>query len=182
MNRAERRRGGWGRLLTALLMLLGGAFTAGYMTAGRPADPVSRGLHGPFTAAQPGSVRLKRSFYDAAARLREHKIVLERSIEDRASAPPYGAGDVAALQRELENVESLLVPAMSAAMPESIVSQAAAAGQARRETLLACARLSVLVKGGERPDSAKSRAAKTALEREVDRLQHHLSGLARLLD
>jgi hypothetical protein len=163
-------------------MLLGGAFTAGYMTATVRPDPLSYGLHGPFPGAQPGSGRLKRSFYDAASRLKEHKIVLERSIEDRASAPPYGAEDIAALQRELENIESLLVPAMSAAMPETIASQAAAAGQARRETLLACARMSVLVKGGERPDSAKSRAAKTALEREVDRLQHHLSGLARLLD
>jgi hypothetical protein len=181
MNRAERRRGGRGRAALALLILLAGAFTAGYMTAERP-DPFSYGLHGPSPGPQPGSGRLKRSFYDAAARLKEHKNVLERSIEDRGSAPPYGAEDLGALQEELERIESLLVPAMSAAMPESIASQAAAAGQARRETLLACARMSVLVKGGEHGDSYRSRAAKTALEREVDRLQHHLSGLARLLD
>lgn len=181
MNRAERRSGAGGRAVLAVLMLLAGAFAAGYMTAERP-GPLSYGLHGPFPGAQPGSGRLKRSFYDAAARLKEHKNVLERSIEDRASAPPYGAGEVIALREELEKIEALLVPAMSAAMPESIASQAAAAGQARRETLLACARMSVLVKGGEPTGSARSRAAKTALEREVDRLQHHLSGLARLLD
>ncbi|KAF0126920.1 MAG: hypothetical protein FD189_1318 [Elusimicrobia bacterium] len=181
MNRTERRRGGGGRVVLALLMLLAGAFTAGYMTAERPAA-LAYGLHGPFPGAQPGSGRLKRSFYDAAARLKEHKNVLERSIEDRASAPPYGPDDIGALREELEKIESLLVPAMSAAMPEAIASQAAAAGQARRETLLACARMSVLVKGGEPGNSSRSRAAKTTLEREVDRLQHHLSGLARLLD
>ncbi len=181
MNRVERRKGAGGRAVLALLMLLSGAFAAGYLTADRP-DPLAYGLHGPFTGAKPGGGRLKRSFYDAAARLKEHKNVLERSIEDRASAPPYGARDVGDLQAELEKIEALLVPAMSAAMPEAIVSQAAAAGQARRETLLACARMSVLVKGGEPPNSAKSLAAKTALEREVDRLQHHLSGLALLID
>lgn len=180
MNRPD-RRGGGGRALLAILMLLSGAFAAGYMRAERP-EPPAYGLHGPLPGGKPGGARLKRSFYDAAARLKEHKNVLERSIEDRASAPPYGARDLVGLQEELEKIEALLVPAMSSAMPESVVSQAAAAGQARRETLLACARMSVLVKGGEPADSARSRAAKTDLEREVDRLQHHLSGLARLLD
>lgn len=181
MTRTERRKGRGGRTVLALFILLAGAFTAGYMTSDRP-EPLFYGLHGPFPGGQPGSGRLKRSFYDAAARLKEHKNVLERSIEDRASAPPYGEGDIKALREELEKIESLLVPAMSAAMPESIASQAAAAGQARRETLLACARMSVLVKGGTSANSARTRAAKAALEKEVARLQHHLSGLARLLD
>lgn len=181
MTRTERRRGAGGRAVLAVLMLLGGAFTAGYMTAERP-DTLSYGLHGPFPGGQPGSGRLKRAFYDAAGRLKEHKNVLERSIEDRASAPPYGASDIRALQAELEKIESLLVPAMSAAMPGSIASQAAAAGQARRETLLACARMSVLVKGGVSVNSYKSRAARIDLEKRVAVLQHHLYGLARLLD
>jgi len=176
-----RRAAGGGRNLLALLMLLGGAFTAGYMNAERPAR-LSYGLHGPRPGPRPGALRLKRPFYDAAARLMEHKIALERSIEDSVSSPPYDGDDLRALRAELDRTEPLLAPMLSENLPESLASQAAAAAQARREALLASARLEELVKSGAPSSPARSARERAELEKAVAAFQHHLAALARLLN
>lgn len=177
----SRRGAGGGRNVLAFLILMGGAFAAGYMNAERPAD-LPYGLHGPRPGPRPGDLRLKKSFYDAAARLREHKMVLERSIEDRASSPPYDGEDLRALRAELERTEPLLAPLLSENVPESLASQAAAAAQARREALLASARMEPFVKSGELSSSARSAREKAELEKAVAAFQHHLAALARLLN
>ncbi|HOI41739.1 MAG TPA: hypothetical protein PK523_02245 [Elusimicrobiales bacterium] len=177
----KRGGSGGGRNLLALLMLLGGAFAAGYMNAERPAR-FSYGLHGPRPGPRPGALRLKRPFYDAAARLMEHKIALERSIEDNSASPPYDGEDLRALRAELERTEPLLAPLLSEDLPESLASQAAAAAQARREALLASARLEELVGSGGGSSPAGSARGKAELEKAVAAFQHHLAALARLLN